>query len=371
MKYRILLINWQDIANPKGGGAEVHAHQIFKRIAEKGHEVIQLSCLFPGAMREETIEGVRVIRCGGRKMFNFAVPVAYRKLSRQLKLDIVIDDINKIPFYTPLFVREPILGIVHHLFGKSILLEASWMQAQYVLFGERIIPWVYRGKKLVAVSDSTRRELNQWGISNSYIDIVLNGIDPLQYYIIPGMKDPNPLIGYFGRLKKYKCIDHLIRALVLVVQQVPNVRLLIVGRGDYQKELERLVGKLNLNPYVRFVSTANPHESVKYLNQMWVVANSSPKEGWGLTVIEANACGTPVVAADSQGLCDSVMHGQSGFLYPWGDIDQLADCILKIISNRKLRQKLERGAESWARQFSWDESASKMMRIIEHVINGS
>ncbi|MBN2031018.1 glycosyltransferase family 4 protein [bacterium] len=371
MKYRILLINWQDIANPKGGGAEVHAHQIFKRIAGKGHEVIQFSCLFPNAPREETIDGIRVMRCGGRKVFNFMVPAAYKKLSRQMKLDIVIDDINKIPFYTPLFVREPLVGIVHHLFGKSILLETSWIQAHYVLLGERLIPRIYKHKRLVAVSESTRRELNQWGISNNNIDIVLNGIDPQQYYILPGMKDPNPLIGYYGRLKKYKCIDHLIRALGLVVRQIPNARLLIVGMGDYQKELERLVGKLNLNPYVRFVSTTHPHESVKYLNQMWVVANPSPKEGWGLTVIEANACGTPVVAADSQGLRDSVIDGETGFLYPWGDIDRLADRIVQIISNKKLRQKLERGAENWAKKFSWDESASEMMSIIEHVVNGS
>ncbi len=370
MKYRILLINWQDIANPKGGGAEVHAHQIFRRIVERGHEVIQLSCLFTGGPREETIDGIRVIRCGGRRVFNFTVPAAYHKLSRQSKLDIVIDDINKIPFYTPLFVREPVVGIVHHLFGKSIFLEAGWIQGHYVLLSERIIPWIYRNKPFVAVSDSTRRELSQWGISNSHIEIVLNGVDPKQYHHIPGIKDPNPLIGYFGRLKKYKCIEHLIRALDLVVQKIPNVRLLIVGKGDYQKELERLVGKLNLDQYVRFISTTNAHESVKYLNQMWVVVNPSPKEGWGLTVIEANACGIPVVAADSQGLRDSVMDNQTGLLYPWANIDQLADRILKIISNEKLRQKLERGASKWAKAFSWDASASKMMNIIERVING-
>ncbi|MCJ7812279.1 glycosyltransferase family 4 protein, partial [bacterium] len=210
MNYRILLINWQDIANPLGGGAEVHAHEIFRRIVLKGHEVIQLSCRFRSAPKEEFIDGIRIIRCGVRSIFNWIVPVVYRRLSSQIDIDVVFDDINKIPFCTPLFVRQPVIGMIHHLFGKSIFLETGWMQAQYVRLGERAIPWIYRDKQLLAVSESTRQELIQWGVPADHIDIVLNGVDPRRYYIIQGMKDPKPLIGYFGRLKKYKCIDHLI-----------------------------------------------------------------------------------------------------------------------------------------------------------------
>ena len=132
MKLNILLINWQDIKNPLGGGAEVHAHEIFRRIAAAGHSVTQLSCSFPGAESEELIDGIRVIRNGSRSLFNFAVPAAYRALCKEQKFDVVIDDINKIPFYTPVFVRKPIVAILHHLFGQSNHLETPNQEGRFV-----------------------------------------------------------------------------------------------------------------------------------------------------------------------------------------------------------------------------------------------
>ena len=369
MTYRILLINWQDIANPLGGGAEVHAHEIFRRIAARGHEVFQLSCAFRGAPREELIDSIRVMRCGARPIFNLIVPSAYRTLNRRRKFDIVFDDINKIPFYTPLFVKEPVVAVVHHLFGRSIFLETGWPQALYVHTSERAIPTVYRRTRFVAVSESTREELRGLGLHENRIDIVLNGVDLQRYAVQPSMKSQEPLIGYLGRLKRYKCVEHLIRAIPEIAKQVPDVRLVVVGEGDHRRRLEKTVAELGLAGRVRFTGAVSHDEKVAYLNQMWVVANPSPKEGWGLTVIEANACGTPVVAADSPGLCDSVVDGQTGLLYSWGHIDLLADRVTQVLVDKPLRKRLEQGARSWAEKFRWDDSASKTLGIIEEVLN--
>jgi glycosyltransferase involved in cell wall biosynthesis len=369
MKYRILLINWQDIANPLGGGAEVHAHEIFRRIASWGHEVTQLSCTFHGAQREELIDGIRVIRRGLRSIFNLSVPSAYRALNRIKQFDIVFDDINKIPFCTPLFVKEPVVAIVHHLFGESIFLETGWPQALYVRASERAIPKIYSKTRLIAVSESTRRELNESGLRCNRIDIVHNGVDSQRFFVRPGMKSREPLIGYMGRLKRYKCIEHLIRALPRIVERVPDVRLLVVGRGDHRSRLERYAADLGLSERVSFSGGVNNDEKVAYLNKMWVVVNPSPKEGWGLTVIEANACGIPVVAADSPGLRDSVMHEQTGFLYPWGDIEILADRVVQVLIDKALRRRLGQNARSWAERFRWNDSAMKTVGIIEDVLN--
>ena len=135
---RILVINWQDIRNPLSGGAEVHFHEIFRRVAAMGHAVTLLCSAFAGAAAEEEIDGIRILRCGSRQLFNFAVPAAYRRLRKAQAFDVVIDDLNKIPFYTPCFVQEPLLTIVHHLFGRSIYLETSWLPASYVYWSERL-----------------------------------------------------------------------------------------------------------------------------------------------------------------------------------------------------------------------------------------
>ena len=122
MAYNILVINWQDIKNPLGGGAEVHLHEIFKRIAAMGHQVTLLCCKYPGLPDEDILDGINIFRRGNRNFFNYAVPFQYWKLKKKYQFDIVIDDINKIPFYTPHFVKEPVIGIIHHLFGSSIFI---------------------------------------------------------------------------------------------------------------------------------------------------------------------------------------------------------------------------------------------------------
>jgi glycosyltransferase involved in cell wall biosynthesis len=91
------------------------------------------------------------------------------------------------------------------------------------------------------------------------------------------------------------------------------------------------------------------------------------KEGWGITTIEANACGTPVIAADVPGLRDAVAAGQSGLLYPFGNIEMLADRIAAVIEDSILRQQLSEGAVRWAQRFSWDKSAEQMLKLCERV----
>jgi glycosyltransferase involved in cell wall biosynthesis len=158
---RILLLNWQDIKNPSGGGAEVYLHQIFKRLALQGHDITLLCSQFPGAPGEEVIDGIHIVRRGNRSLFNYVVPIKYVRQFRRKHYDIVIDDINKIPFYTPMYVREPLLGMVMHLFGTSIYKEASVPAASYVYCAERLALSVYRNTPLVAISESTRTELDR------------------------------------------------------------------------------------------------------------------------------------------------------------------------------------------------------------------
>ena len=161
----ILVINWQDWTNPLAGGAESHLRETFRRVVAMGHRVTLFCSSYPGALPEETLDGIRIIRRGGRNTFNFIVPYYYFTLLRKMKFDVVVDDINKIPFYTPLFVREPLVGLAHHFFGSSIFLEAGLIAGSYVRMAEALVgPGGHtgrlvgpvRGRRSVAVGGSSR-----------------------------------------------------------------------------------------------------------------------------------------------------------------------------------------------------------------------
>jgi len=365
-RYRVLVINWQDVRNPLSGGAEVHCHEIFRRLAEAGHEVTLLCSRFAGAADEEWIDGIRVVRRGGRNWFNFVVPFAYRRLCRRFPFDLVFDDINKIPFFTPLFVRRPLIAIVHHLFGRSIFLETCFLPASYVYLAEKLVPWVYRRVPFVCVSESTRLELADSGLTGT-IELLPNGVDTGQYRVQKGHRSRQPLIGYLGRLKKYKSIDHLLRAMPSIRDKVAGARLLIIGDGDHRAELERLAVELGLTNAIEFTGAVSHEAKVAALNRLWLAVNPSPKEGWGLTVIEANACGIPVVAADSPGLRDSVRDQVTGLLYPYGDYGALASQVASLLKNPGRRQKMSRAAVAWATSLSWERSAEIAEQLINRV----
>jgi len=364
----ILAINWQDIKNPYGGGAEVHFHEIFKRVTALGHNVTLLCCAYNGAMQEQEIDGIKIIRRGSRNLFNYCVPAEYRKLRRQQHFDIVIDDINKIPFCTPLFVKEPIVAILHHFFGKSIYLETSLIPASYVYLSEKLVPIIYKKIPFAVVSESTRQELLQQSV-RSQIELVPNAVDPALYGYKPQLRSKKPLIGYLGRVKKYKSVDQLLLAMPAVLSAVPDARLIIIGDGDYKKNLQDVASTLGIQEKVHFTGHVSHAEKVKLLNSLWLAVNPSPKEGWGLTVIEANACGVPVIAADSPGLRDSVINEETGILYPYGNIQLLIKQIIKLLKSQEKISKFSKNSLNWVNNFSWDESATKIIDIIKAAIS--
>lgn len=362
---KILVFNWQDIRNPLSGGAEVHLHRIFEGLASQGHAVTLFCSSFSGAPKEELLNGIRVLRKGGRYLFNVRVFWQYWTRFRKESFDVVVDDLNKIPFFTPLFVRKPLVCIVHHLFGRSIFVEAMLPLALYVHFAERLIPYIYRRTPIAAVSPSTVEDLASKGIPLGNLSVVTNCVDHRLYRMTGEPKSPVPLVGYLGRLKKYKSIDHLVRAFAIVRRHLSNAELVILGEGDARPALEQLADTMGLRSAVRFMGFVDEEEKVRQLQRMHVVANPSAKEGWGLTVIEANACGVPVVASDVPGLRDSVRDGETGLLYDYGDVEKLAEKLLLVLRDEHLCARLSRGAAEFADGFRWERSAEAMGLLLE------
>ncbi|MCX5800918.1 MAG: glycosyltransferase family 4 protein [Candidatus Eisenbacteria bacterium] len=366
-RLRVLAFNWRDIENPEAGGAEVHLHEILRWLVKQGHSVTLLSSSFRGCAPTTEIDGVRVLRRGRWFNANLALPLAYLRELRRENFDVVLEDINKIPFYTPCFVKAPVLAIVPHLFGTTVFQEASFPFAMYVYSYELLIPFVYRNVRFMVISESTKRDLIKRGVRPDKIDVVECGLDHTLYRKMDVPRDPK-LVLYLGRLRKYKCVHLLIRAMINVRDSVPGARLVVVGDGPYKSELEDLARALGLSETVEFRGHVSPDEKVKLLCQATVVANPSPKEGWGLTVVEANACGVPVVASSSPGLVDSIRDGETGILVEHGNVEQLAQRMVELLVNDELRERLSRAAVEWAGRFSWEGCARRAGGLIERIV---
>lgn len=368
---KILVINWQDIKNPFGGGAEVHFHEIFKRIVAMGHQVTLFCCEIEGEPTSEIIDGINIIRKGKRNTFNFIVPSEYKKYFSKQNYDIIIDDINKIPFYTPLYVKEPLLALSHHFFGKSIFNETGLISGLYVNIAEYLMKFIYFKTEFVVVSQSTLDEFIDRGYDKNNFSIIHNAISHSEYPMKICPKNKNFTITYFGRLKKYKSVSHLFYAFQKIHKLHPNTQLDIIGKGDYRPNLEQLAKDLKISDNVTFHGFVDSETKNDLLAKSHLVVNTSMKEGWGITNIEANACGTPVLSANVPGLKDSVKENLSGLLYEYGNINDLTNKIDNIISDKSLLHKLENGSIEWAKQFSWDESAKKMLNKIFEIIKKS
>ena len=358
-----------DMANPVAGGAEVHLTEIFRRFVDRGDKVTLVSSGFEGGSSLDDYHGIRIIRTGTRETYNFSVPRLVRKLDRQENFDIVVEDINKVPLFTPLYLKKPILVTIPHLFGTSVFRETNPLVASYVYLMERPIPFVYRHAFFEVISESTASDLEQRGIAPDKISVVHCGMDHETYHVETGIeKFDQPTILYVGRLKRYKGVDIAVRALPLIRKHIPEARVVIVGSGDGLNELKKLCRKLSIIDNVVFTGYVTTAEKVNWMRRSHVIVNPSPKEGWGLTNIEANACGTIAVASDTDGLRDSVRDGETGLLFPYGDQKALAGQVIKLFDDTDMRERFTKNALSWVKRFTWDGTAGKTMEIVEKIV---
>ncbi|HSJ08288.1 MAG TPA: glycosyltransferase family 4 protein [Longimicrobiales bacterium] len=362
------MVNWQDRQNPQGGGAETHLHEIFGRLARRGHEVTLLVSGFPGAPSRAELDGMDVHRTGGRHTFPVMAPLYYRRHLAG-RFDVVIEDLNKVPVFTPYWAGAPVILLVHHLFGATAFEEASAPMAALTWLLERPLAPVYRRLPVQAVSDSTADDLASRGFDRDRIAVIPNGVD-LAFYT-PDVADARfeePTLLYLGRLKRYKRVDLPIRAVAALRERGLRVRLLIGGKGDALPELQALVRELRVEEHVEFLGFVSEERKRELFRRAWVHVLASPKEGWGISNMEAAACGTATVASDSPGLRDSVRDGETGYLVPHADVDALAGRLGAILTDPALRDRLGANARAFAGQFSWDRSAADTEAHIDSVI---
>ena len=368
---KILVANWLDRENPQAGGAEEHLHQIFGRLVARGHDVTLLCSGWKGCRQRTVLDGIQVHRSGARYTFSLTGPRYFKRNLARNDFDVVVEDLNKVPLFTPYWTDAPVVPLVHHLFGTTAFQEASFPLAAATWLLERTIPQVFKGMPSIAVSESTKADLIGRGLKTD-IEVITNGIDLEKYFPAPpAQKAADPTLLYLGRVKKYKGIDLLLRAVARLEEEGLRLRFKVAGTGDARASLEALAVGLNIQDRVDFLGFVDEETKLELLRTSWVHGLTSPKEGWGIANLEAAGCGTPAVSSDSPGLRESVVHERTGLLVPHGDIGALAEALGRLVREPGLRAEMGRAARAFAESFSWDASTEATERFLTRVVGNS
>lgn len=364
---RVLMLNERDLGHPLAGGVEVHLEGIAGRMArDHGVETTVLCAGFRGGAEREVRPGLEVVRIGrSRPEYYARVAGRARSLLRTGSFDLLCENLCKLVFLSPLWAGDvPGLGLVHHLFGTSALRQVALPTALAVLATEAALPLLYRRWPFVAVSPSTREDLVRRGLPREHVRVVTNGLDHALYRPDPGVPSDAEHVVFVGRVEHYKGVDVLLSAWPEVLRVRPGARLSILGAGTALESMRRRVATDGLRG-VEFHGFVTDEAKVEAMRRARVLVQPSRKEGWGLTVLEANACGTPVVAADVPGLRDSVRDGETGVLVPYGDARAMADHALLLLRDRDYLERMAAGARAWAATFNWEQCVDESLDLMK------
>lgn len=364
---RILVLNYRDITHPMAGGAEVHLHRIFGKLVELGHSVMLFTTQFKGAPKDEVIDGMQIVRCGGDLLFPLNCIRRVPKLIKAFEPDIVYEDLNKLPLFSPYITKLPKLIQILHLWKSSIFREASFPAALGVWLGEKIIPFVYKNCYFSTISPSGKRELSELGIESGRISVIYCGTKG-EYLEAEKVRDKSPYFLWVGRFRKYKGVWVALEAFRIFSKKHPEVKLLFAGSGPEEAKMKAKAKAWGLKDKVEFLGVISEEDKIEFMSKALGILQTSFKEGWGLTVIEAGACGTTSVASDVSGLCDSVKGGETGLLFEAGNAKDCAGKMETLYESPALRSCLESAAKSYAGSFSWETAAKETLFLMQNII---
>lgn len=358
---RVHLVAFRDRDHPEAGGSEEHAVQIADHLRRSGLEVAHHTGAVPGGPRSVDRDGVQVMRRGG-KLGVFATTVVDELAGRMGPRDGLIEIFHGVPFFAPLWARGPRVAFIHHVhLGTWHHLVPKPADRVGELLEGRLVPLVYRNSTIVTAAESARDEIvSELGLSADRIHIAPHGIDPR--YVPGGARADQPTVLAVARMMPQKGLADLLPILAEVRSRVPDLQAVVVGDGPQRPELERQRSALGATEWLEFAGRVDDAELVEHYRRAWVAVSASHREGFGLTLTEAAACGTPVVATRIPGHLDAVSDGHSGVLVD--DHHTFVDAVERLLVDHSWRDQLATGALEWSSRFRWEASAAAVLAAL-------
>jgi glycosyltransferase involved in cell wall biosynthesis len=363
---RVHALAWRDLDDPDGGGSEVHADEFMRRWAELGLDVLHRTSAAVGLPATARRNGYDVVRRGSRYSV-FPRAIAAEITHRMGPYDALVEIWNGVPWFSPVWCRRPRITMLHHVHGP---MWDQMLPGPLAALGRalevRIAPPFYRRGITVTPSDATRDELLEVGFRPDRVVAVPNGVDP---FFTPGPeRSTTPSLLAVGRLAPVKRFELVIDAAIEARATVPGLTLTIVGDGPLRTELEARVATAGASGWIRFPGRIDREDLVAHYRGAWLVVSGSLAEGWGLSLTEGAACGTPCVATDIRGHRSSVVAGETGLLV---EPAALGRTIAELLVDHAHREALATAALARAGTLTWENSALGLTRalhaaVVEH-----
>jgi glycosyltransferase involved in cell wall biosynthesis len=358
---RVSMLAWRDLDDPEAGGSEVHASTVASLWGQAGIEVTMRTSFAAGHPQISWRDGYRVIRKAGRYM---VFPrAAFSELMRwHGDRDGLVEIWNGMPFFSPVWASGPRNVWLHHLHAEMWQMTLPpRLAALGSTLEARIAPPLYRRTPIVTLSTSSKRELvEELKFKPKRVTVVPPGVDPR--FSPGGAKSPTPLVVAAGRLVPVKQFDELIEVLIRTKQRHPELGAVIVGEGYRREELEAQLRETGAERWIRLAGHVSDDELLDLYRKAWVLGSAAAREGWGMTITEAAACGTPAVATRIAGHLDAVVDGHTGLLVDRRD--DFVDALDRMLRDRALREHMSRAAQEHAARFNWGATARGTLEVL-------
>jgi len=358
---RVCMLAWRDLDDPEAGGSEVHASTVAALWGQAGIEVTMRTSYAAGHPQISWRDGYRVIRKAGRYMV-FPRAAFSEMMGWHGSRDGLVEIWNGMPFFSPVWGKGPRIVWLHHVHAEMWQMTLPpRLAAMGSTVESRIAPRFYRRTPIVTLSESSKRELvDELGFKPQRVTVVPPGVDAR---FAPGdAKSATPLVVAAGRLVPVKRFEELIEVLIRVKAQHPRLEAVIVGEGYRRDDLEAQLRESGADRWIRLAGHVSDEELLGLYRGAWVVASAAAREGWGMTITEAGASGTPAVATRIAGHTDAIVHEHSGLLVDGRDDFVLA--LDRVLRDTELRARLSRGAIEHASRFTWAATARGTLEVL-------
>lgn len=360
---RVESFAWRDLDDAEAGGSELHADEIFSRWASVGIDIVHRTST--RAARTFDRNGYRVVQRGGRYDVFVRVIAAqmWRRVTRRRSPGVATVEIwNGVPWFGPLWAPRRRVVWLHHVHRDmwSDVLPRP-LDAAGRFLETRFAPKFYRHSTFATLSESSANEIERIGIARSQLTVISPGVHE-RFVPDETVRSDHPSVVVVGRLAPVKRQRLALDALAFARSRRPDLRVQIVGDGPDRPLIESWIDDHAAADWVTLSGRVSDADLVHAYRSAWLVVSASQAEGWGMSLTEGAACGTPCVATDIAGHRGAAVDGVTGTLV--ADIDQLGGAVADLLDDDDRRRRMGSAAIDHAAGLSWTAVAARQLDVL-------